>query len=257
MVVMIPGGVAWHPRRKDSAMTKNSARKREIRARQAATGEAYNTARRALDTERQADAKPAAFRGGCRPWVSSWDGDPHHDVNPACGHHARALCGGCGVCTTCDGCYCPELAREAALDAEIERETREHLEHDEHRADCGRCEHERRESADYTRCPACGLTYPDGIGDHHTHNPPYCRPLPIYRLGIDWGYLRGQHVTLVGPTYNVTGYVLPDQDTPDPRAYYPHMRIRRTDPGYEDGPGETSLFNPRGWLEVHPAPPLH
>ncbi|MEV3986224.1 hypothetical protein [Nonomuraea sp. NPDC049758] len=52
-----------------------------------------------------------------RPWVSSWDGDPHHDVNPACGHHLRALCGGCGVCTTCDGCYCTELSREAAIDA--------------------------------------------------------------------------------------------------------------------------------------------
>ncbi|MEU6717992.1 hypothetical protein ABZ897_41545 [Nonomuraea sp. NPDC046802] len=81
-------------------MTKNSARSIEIRARQAKTGEAYNAAARALDHERQADAEPAVFVAGLtrdgRPWVSSCDGDPHHDVNPACGHHLRALCGGRG-----------------------------------------------------------------------------------------------------------------------------------------------------------------
>ncbi|GAA0638119.1 hypothetical protein GCM10010174_69950 [Kutzneria viridogrisea] len=28
--------------------------------------------------------------------------------NPACGHLRRETCGGCGVCTNCDGCYCGE-----------------------------------------------------------------------------------------------------------------------------------------------------
>ncbi|MFF0869930.1 hypothetical protein ACFYUV_49815 [Nonomuraea sp. NPDC003560] len=236
-------------------MTRDSARKKAVRARQAATGEAYNAAARAVDRERQADVEPTVSIAGPardgRPWVSSWDGDPHHDVNPACGHDLRALCGGCGVCTTCDGCYCTELAYEAATDAAAERETREHLEHDEHRPDCWRCERESQESAGYTRCPKCGLTYPDGIGDHHRHNPPYCMRLPTYRVGIDWGYLRGQHVTLVGTRYTITGYVLPDQDAPDPTAYYPYMQLRRTDPGYEN---EVGPFNPRDWLEVHPAP---
>lgn len=30
------------------------------------------------------------------------------DVNPICGCHIRALCRGCGTCTTCDNCYCGE-----------------------------------------------------------------------------------------------------------------------------------------------------
>ena len=36
-----------------------------------------------------------------------------------------------------------------------------------------------------------------GFGDHHTHNPHYCRPLLAYRPGIHWGYLRGRHVILI------------------------------------------------------------
>ncbi|GIH51646.1 hypothetical protein SAMN05421833_12957 [Microbispora rosea] len=47
------------------------------------------------------------------------------------------------------------------------------------------------------------------------------------------------------------GLVLVDQDAPDPHDYYPHLLMRRTDPGYEDGPCEASPFNPRSWLEVH------
>ncbi|WP_433382680.1 hypothetical protein [Streptosporangium sp. CA-115845] len=235
-------------------------RKRAVRARMAATGERYRTAAQHVEREhtrgQQAEnAAPRTFPGDGRPWIPSWDGNPQHDVNPACGHHLLALCGGCGVCITCDGCYCAELRAEADLDTQIEREMAEHFEHREHRADCPRCEHERQESADYTRCPKCGLAYSDGVGDHRAHNPPYCRRLPVYQLGVDWGYLRGQHVTLVGRDYTITGYVLPDQDAPDPHAYYPYLQMRRTDPGYEDGPEETSPFCPREWLEVHPAPP--
>lgn len=240
-------------------MTADKHRKRAARELAAAEGISYTAARRRVQRPAPpADPSAAAFAeslapraGG--PWIPSWDGDPLHDVNSACGHHLRALCGGCGVCTTCDGCYCAELADEAAIDAEIEQEMREHQEHRrEHRDDCERCERDRRETADYTRCPACALPYPDGFGDHRRHNPPYCDPLPVYRLGTDWGYLRGQHVTLVGPSYTITGYVLPDQESPDPHDYYPYLQMRRTDPGYE---GEVGPVCPRTWREVHPAPP--
>ncbi|MGW4641620.1 hypothetical protein ACWEN6_24070 [Sphaerisporangium sp. NPDC004334] len=54
-------------------MTKNSARKKAVRARQAAMGEAYNAARRQLEH----DAPAASFAESLTryPWVSSWDGD--------------------------------------------------------------------------------------------------------------------------------------------------------------------------------------
>ncbi|HET9890612.1 MAG TPA: hypothetical protein VFQ42_08940 [Mycobacterium sp.] len=46
------------------------------------------------------------FDGGPRiPGEPTSDGC---DVNPICGCHIRALCRGCGTCTTCDGCYCGE-----------------------------------------------------------------------------------------------------------------------------------------------------
>jgi hypothetical protein len=31
-----------------------------------------------------------------------------HDCNPICGCHLAYKCGGCSVCTSCDGCYCRE-----------------------------------------------------------------------------------------------------------------------------------------------------
>jgi hypothetical protein len=31
-----------------------------------------------------------------------------HDCNPVCGCHLASKCLGCGVCTSCDGCYCRE-----------------------------------------------------------------------------------------------------------------------------------------------------
>lgn len=37
---------------------------------------------------------------------ASWSSD--YDCNPVCGCHLSARCRGCGVCTTCDGCYCQE-----------------------------------------------------------------------------------------------------------------------------------------------------
>ncbi|MFD7409954.1 hypothetical protein ACFV7R_47010 [Streptomyces sp. NPDC059866] len=77
------------------------------------------------------------------------------------------------------------------------------------------------QTAGYTRCWKCGLEYRDGIGDHHQHNPPYCTlGLPTYPLGVDWGYLRGQHATFVGSEYSAHGLVLADQEAPDPNDYY-------------------------------------
>lgn len=40
--------------------------------------------------------------GGPATWSSE------HDCNPICGCHLSAKCHGCGVCMTCDGCYCNE-----------------------------------------------------------------------------------------------------------------------------------------------------
>ncbi|MFB8044175.1 hypothetical protein ACFC8F_23175 [Streptomyces hydrogenans] len=226
------------------------------RARTAARdGEKYTVALRTA--EESPTPPPAAFRSNGEPAVSVWTGDPHNDVNPACGHHLKLLCGGCAVCTACDGCYCAEAAEEAALDAETARAYDEHIEHDEFDADCYLCEYEREESNDFTGCLKCGLPYRDGRGDHQHHQPPYCRPLPRFPLGTDWSYLLGQEVTLVGRDYSIHGLVLPEQDVPDPADYAPLMWLRRTDPGYEDGPDERSPFFPREWLEVHPAPPAN
>jgi hypothetical protein len=52
-----------------------------------------------------------------RDGVTSWAKYPDEyydgmsdlgDVNPSCSHHKRQKCIGCGVCTSCDGCYCDE-----------------------------------------------------------------------------------------------------------------------------------------------------
>lgn len=40
--------------------------------------------------------------GGSAHWSDE------HDCNPICGCHLEAKCLGCGVCMTCDGCYCRE-----------------------------------------------------------------------------------------------------------------------------------------------------
>ncbi|MFI1962422.1 hypothetical protein ACH46L_31645 [Streptomyces althioticus] len=222
------------------------------RARAAARdGAKYTTALRAEETGQKAAGR--AFPGDGGPWVSAWTGDPHNDVNPACGHHLRALCGGCGVCTSCDGCYCAEAAEDARLDAEIQRDYREHAEHlAEHHTGCYLCELESVTSHGYTRCGKCGLAFPDGRFDLITHAPGYCFRLHPQPSGIDWSYLRGQDVRLVGTHYTIRGHVPADQAAPDPADLSPHLTLVRTDPGYE---GEVSPFNPREWLEVHPAPP--
>lgn len=222
------------------------------RARAAArAGGKYTTILRS-ESVASAGEQPRTFPGDGAPCISSWDSDPQHDVNVACGHHLKALCGGCGVCTTCDGCYCTELADDARVDASIERAYEEHISHEEHRADCYLCEDQREQSAGYTRCPKCELPYPDGRPDHIAHGI-YCLPLPRYRIGIDWSYLIGQHAEFVGRDYSVHGLILPEPHL-GASAAHPYLRMRRTDAGYEDGPNESSPINPREWLAVHPEP---
>lgn len=193
----------------------------------------------------------SARAGQTGPWVTAWTGDPYTDANAACGHHLRALCGGCGVCTTCDGCYCAEAAAETRVDVETARAYAAHETHDDHTAGCYLCEDEQRRSEGYTRCWKCGLSLPDGRFDLIRHQPGWCfRLLP--QPSIDWSHLLGQDVRLVGRHYTITGHVPADQPAPDPADLSPHLTLVRTDPGYE---GEVSPFNPREWLEVHPAPP--
>lgn len=61
-----------------------------------------------IDDYIPADAEPIlAVADDYGPRVpDTWT--PDNDVNPMCGCHRRAMCVGCGVCTSCDGCYCGE-----------------------------------------------------------------------------------------------------------------------------------------------------
>uniref|UniRef100_UPI002ED20B4A hypothetical protein n=1 Tax=Streptomyces cellulosae TaxID=1968 RepID=UPI002ED20B4A len=241
---------AWGRRSLEDLMPKRqSTAARRARA-AARDGAKYTTALRAEETGQEAAGR--AFPGDGGPWVSAWTGDPHNDVNAACGHHLRALCGGCGVCTSCDGCYCAEAAEEARADAETARAYAVHAEHYDHAAGCYLCDDERDRSEGYARCWKCGLAFPDGRFDLVTHTPGYCFRLHPQPSGIDWSYLRGQDVRLVGTHYTIRGHVPADQPAPDPEDLSQHLTLVRTDPGYE---GEVSPFNPREWLEVHPAPP--
>lgn len=43
--------------------------------------------------------------GGARG-PAEWSSE--HDCNPICGCHLASKCRSCGVCTSCDGCYCGE-----------------------------------------------------------------------------------------------------------------------------------------------------
>ncbi|MFC7639636.1 hypothetical protein ACFQWA_28065 [Streptomyces thermogriseus] len=195
---------------------------------------------------------PRPLPGDGGPWVTAWTGDPYNDVNAACGHHLRALCGGCGVCTTCDGCYCAEAAAEARVDVETARAYADHEAHDDHTAGCYLCENEQRRSEGYTRCWKCGVLFPDGRFDLIKHQPGYCFRLLPQPSGIDWSYLLGQDVRLVGRHYTITGHVPADQAAPDPADLSPLLTLVRADEGYK---GLVEPFAPREWLEVHPAPP--
>ena len=183
---------------------------------------------------------------------------PDNDVDPICGHHRRSRCASCGSCATCDGCYCGELADEAALDAEDAAYERIHFyEHDGQARGCTLCDADRERTAGYTRCPKCSLEFrqsPAGQGyvDFVEHGT-YCDPLNRYLIGIDWSYLIGQEAEFVGRQYSVHGVVVGHH--PNRSDRHPLLLIRRTDPGYEDGPDETSPVDPREWVRVLPEPP--
>ncbi len=46
--------------------------------------------------------KARGTAGGYAEWSEE------HDCNPVCGCHLSAKCMGCGVCMSCDSCYCEE-----------------------------------------------------------------------------------------------------------------------------------------------------
>lgn len=59
------------------------------------------------------------------------------------------------MCTTCDGCYCTELRREAEEDAYFHRVERDHAEHlDEPDPACPTCKYDRGRSKEFTECPS-------------------------------------------------------------------------------------------------------
>lgn len=239
------------------------------RARAAARqGAKYTDALASLRSEALA-ARPAPAEApplsGEKPWSSYWDGNPFHDVNHACGHHLRALCGGCGVCTTCDGCYCGE---DDGWSGDDQRRHDDHYgEHDDHVRGCAWCEDEHKQSAGYTCCATCELAFPDGRIDYIRHGL-YCSPLYPQPSTTDWTHILDQDVELVGRTYTITGHVLPwaeqqrvavvdgrftvtEQPRRTPTATLDRLRpalfMRRTD---EDNEGDLAPFNPREWLEV-------
>jgi len=69
-----------------------------------------------LDAARHLDlAAREASRPGLKPRPVEHGGPRapavftnEHDVNSVCGHFLGNLCTLCGVCTSCDGCYCFE-----------------------------------------------------------------------------------------------------------------------------------------------------
>ncbi|MFR9773851.1 hypothetical protein [Nocardia sp. SC052] len=186
-------------------MTRNNhTRRRDVRAYMARHGVTYTQALRALAAEVPPEDQPApssaslfrvrpADRGGpSLPAVVTGE----HDVNPVCGHWLGSRCDGCGMCTTCDGCYCTELRREAedaAWIARLEREHAEHLEAPDE--DCGRCEDDRARSKDFTECPTCHKPL-QGFWHFREHCPPYCYRDNPHPPGLDWSYLIGKRITI-------------------------------------------------------------
>lgn len=178
-----------------------------------------------------------------------------HDVNPLCGHHLGQRCDGCSTCMVCNVCYCEEMRENNREDARVERAYRDHEEHlDADDPECYLCRSRAIESNGYTTCPQCGGALPNGLHDWFAHTPPYCRgDIRRQPAGIDWSYLIGQDVELVGSSYSVHGRIL-EQEPPDIADLWPLLRFQRTDPGYEHEVLEPGVAI-REWAEVRPAPP--
>ncbi|AIG81290.1 Hypothetical protein AJAP_42615 (plasmid) [Amycolatopsis japonica] len=179
----------------------NHRRRRDVRQYMTDHGVTYTEALRAIDAadDRKSTATANPFRprpvdqgGPEMPAVVTLD----NDVNPICGHYLGNLCTGCGVCTTCDGCYCAELRQEAELDAYFREVEREHAEHwQEPGEDCPTCESDRKRSKDFTECPKCGKAL-QGFWHFREHCPPYCRKDKPHAPGLDWSHLIGKRITI-------------------------------------------------------------
>lgn len=169
---------------------KNHSRRKRVRAYMARhDGMSYTQALRALEGQ----PIPATAVDG--PPVDP-DLTYAHDVNPVCGHHIHSRCDGCGVCRTCDGCYCEELRREAEIEAQDARRKREHAEHlDSPDPHCLICDGDRMRSRDFTECPTCGRPL-RGFWHFREHNPPYCAADLPHPPGLDWSHLIGKRITI-------------------------------------------------------------
>ncbi|MBF6302251.1 hypothetical protein IU459_32630 [Nocardia amamiensis] len=167
----------------------NHNRRKEVRAYMARhDGVTYTQALRALEDQ----AIPVPTDG---PFM---DVDPTYgsDVNPICGHRLSSRCGGCGVCRTCDGCYCDDLRQEADLEAYSALIAREHAEHvDEPDPTCPTCEYDRERSKDFTECPKCSQPL-QGFWHFSEHTPPYCFKDKPHPPGLDWSHLIGKRITI-------------------------------------------------------------
>jgi hypothetical protein len=182
----------------------NHTRRRDVRAYMARHGVTYTQALRALTAaappeDHTGPTSAGLFRvrpveqGGPRlPAVVTGD----NDINPVCAHWLGHKCAGCGVCTTCDGCYCDELRREAQADAESARLQREHAEHlTEPGQDCPLCELDRERSKGFTECPQCHRPL-KGFWHFVEHCPPYCHKDKPHPPGLDWSHLIGKRITI-------------------------------------------------------------
>jgi hypothetical protein len=186
-------------------MTRNNhARRGDVRSYMARHGVTYTQALRALDAGGPPDDRAEQTSAGLVPVRPVDRGGPRmpavvtreHDVNPVCGHWLGSQCVGCGVCTTCDGCYCAELRNDAELDVYFDRVDREHAEHwDEPGEDCPTCEHDRERSKNFTECPTCGKSL-KGFWHLREHRPPYCRRDKPHPPGLDWSHLIGKRITI-------------------------------------------------------------
>ncbi|MFG2919626.1 hypothetical protein ACGF0D_43010 [Kitasatospora sp. NPDC048298] len=190
------------------------------------------------------------------PRVPAWTGDRHNDVNPVCGHHLRGQCAGCGSCTSCDGCYC---GGNDGWTADDDRQQQTHQTwHDAHSEGCPDCEHEREQSAGYTRCAKCQLAFPEGRFSMLRHGWA-CSPLPVIAADeFNWPELYGKKVRFKGREYGpqgptggyywVTGTVVgpyPDNGRGDD-SLWPVLELERSDAGYQ---GRTPIA-PREWLAI-------
>ncbi|MFI6030793.1 hypothetical protein [Amycolatopsis magusensis] len=188
----------------DDLMTRhNHARRRAVRDYMARHGVKYAEALRAITGAEMAGHPgeprsaplrplPAEQGGPSMPAVVARD----HDVNDVCGHWLGAQCVGCGVCTTCDSCFCEVSRQEAELDAYLLGVEREHAQHwQEPGEDCPTCEDQQKRSKNFTECPTCGKAL-KGYWHFREHNAPRCLKDKPHPPGLDWSHLAGKRINI-------------------------------------------------------------